>query len=612
MSQGISAGFGLASMLLMVNPVLGGTAVAIGAVVAGGIALLTFLDSGNEKTKQYADTLKDFGESLRGASTSELKTFAEGMRQLYTEAQNAVAQQKQVIKDLDKAAEESAAGRLKRANTIDAEQTKLKQLEEAAKAAYDAYAAADATASKAMLNNAEVRKITREAEISAIRDQYQRQRAEASTAFNDEKEKIILSTATEEEKRKALIAIRAKYNTKIAEINQAEKDAAEQKEKEITAAKKSEADKRQRIAEEESRFVQQMGDLDLQQVLNRVRQRGLEAGKTETQIAQDIHDRKVMAAQAELQIILDMEARGEQIDNEILLRKKQYETDLTALAVEGAEMRKAASEQERQVALQAMQTLTANLSNAASNLFQIKQQSVQKTVNAEKLAAQKTLDTEKEKQLAAAKTAEEREKIEKDYAAKKEALDAEMEEKAKGQMRSAFQLQKAAQIANAMVATYSAAAAALAPPPLGLGPVFGPIVAATAIAAGLTNVGVIASQQVPGLARGAKVTKPGFFQVGEAGTEWVMPEKNFIQAFRDDLSPRLVDIMAPTINGSILAQINASNLGGSAGVTVIMQVENYYGNEEHFEKVIKPGVEEAMRRAGIRNANALFLNTKDQ
>lgn len=59
-------------------------------------------------------------------------------------------------------------------------------------------------------------------------------------------------------------------------------------------------------------------------------------------------------------------------------------------------------------------------------------------------------------------------------------------------------LGKAAAIAQTTINTYSAATAALAPPPLGLGPIFGPVVAGITIASGLANVGKIVGINING------------------------------------------------------------------------------------------------------------------
>jgi len=57
---------------------------------------------------------------------------------------------------------------------------------------------------------------------------------------------------------------------------------------------------------------------------------------------------------------------------------------------------------------------------------------------------------------------------------------------------------KALAVGQALINTYSAAAAALAPPPIGAGPIFGPIAAIGAVAAGMANVKQILSTKLPG------------------------------------------------------------------------------------------------------------------
>ena len=61
---------------------------------------------------------------------------------------------------------------------------------------------------------------------------------------------------------------------------------------------------------------------------------------------------------------------------------------------------------------------------------------------------------------------------------------------------------KALAVGQALINTYSAAAAALAPPPIGAGPIFGPIAAIGAIAAGMANVKSILSTKIPGVSDG--------------------------------------------------------------------------------------------------------------
>lgn len=64
--------------------------------------------------------------------------------------------------------------------------------------------------------------------------------------------------------------------------------------------------------------------------------------------------------------------------------------------------------------------------------------------------------------------------------------------------RSEFEIGKKAAIAGALISTYQAAAAALAPPPLGVGPLLGPALAATAVIAGMFNVRQIQAQKFDG------------------------------------------------------------------------------------------------------------------
>lgn len=64
--------------------------------------------------------------------------------------------------------------------------------------------------------------------------------------------------------------------------------------------------------------------------------------------------------------------------------------------------------------------------------------------------------------------------------------------------KAAFEIGKAAAIAGAIVNTAQGAIAALAPPPLGVGPLFGGILAGTVIAAGAVQIASIASQEFPG------------------------------------------------------------------------------------------------------------------
>jgi hypothetical protein len=99
---------------------------------------------------------------------------------------------------------------------------------------------------------------------------------------------------------------------------------------------------------------------------------------------------------------------------------------------------------------------------------------------------------------------------------------------------------KAASIASTIIQTYQAATAALSPPPIGVGPLFGPILAAATITAGFANVSKIATTDVPGYAEG------GLLRKGRAGfiegyhNEIIAPEKTFIEHMNTSIIPQLV------------------------------------------------------------------------
>lgn len=79
---------------------------------------------------------------------------------------------------------------------------------------------------------------------------------------------------------------------------------------------------------------------------------------------------------------------------------------------------------------------------------------------------------------------------------------------------------KAASVAMALIQTYTAATAALAPPPIGAGPLFGPALAVLTVISGLANVQKILSTNVTGYERGGIV-------VGESGPEIIAPMQDY-------------------------------------------------------------------------------------
>jgi len=182
-------------------------------------------------------------------------------------------------------------------------------------------------------------------------------------------------------------------------------------------------------------------------------------------------------------------------------------------------------------------------------------------------------------------------------------------------LTSIFPQIKAFAIAATLISTYSAAQKAYEAE-VGV-PVVGPALAlaaaATAIALGLAKVGAIA--QITGFGEGGVATKPTIAMVGEAGTEIMAPEKDFIQVFKDDFGPKLIDVLAPQIKASVLQNASVAANGqisgpGAINITVTMEVAQFVGTREFFERIIKPAVEDAMRSAGTKTADSLYKNRK--
>lgn len=109
----------------------------------------------------------------------------------------------------------------------------------------------------------------------------------------------------------------------------------------------------------------------------------------------------------------------------------------------------------------------------------------------------------------------------------------------KGAFAEQTAIAKAASIASTIIQTYQAATAALSPPPIGAGPLLGPILAAATIATGMANVARMTSVKIPGYAEGGRLPK------GESGfiegyhNEIIAPEKTFVEIFRQELRPQI-------------------------------------------------------------------------
>ena len=92
---------------------------------------------------------------------------------------------------------------------------------------------------------------------------------------------------------------------------------------------------------------------------------------------------------------------------------------------------------------------------------------------------------------------------------------------------------KALAVAQALINTYSAAAAALAPPPVGAGPIFGPVAAIGAVATGMKSVNDILSTKLPGGESGGGGSTPS---APSPGTPPEIPEMQGIGGLLPDIA----------------------------------------------------------------------------
>lgn len=580
MSQGVSAGFGLAGILSVLGIASGGVAVAIGAVVTVGVTLLRFFDVGEARAKKMSSAIDGYAESLRGSTRAELE--AEYARLELEAARTQDPENKKALLELSK--------------RISAQMTAMTK------------------------TDAEARRFTEEAMTDAITNQFEQRRKKAEQTYKQEQDDY-------KNYNNARTASEAKYRAELVRIKNDEIEFNKGKAKEQEELNKKSFDERVQAYE---RFTARQ--VALTQIA------GLQQNKTENQINADVIETKKKAAEAELRYIDDLAATkksvGQKLSAEEIARQQQLETALTQLtadgervrvqiSLDGAEKQKKIDEERKQ----AIQEIANNFAQATQTILQMTQDSTREQITAERDKKQKALDNEKENLLSHAKTQKEKDKINKDYEAKKEALDKELNEKAKGMNREAFEINKAFSIANALVNTALGVTKALtaAPPPWNF------ILAASVTALGLAQVAEISAQKVPGMKEGGRLEKgqPGYFEGAE--NEIVAPERTFVQIIRQEIIPQM---MAEPLNRNVIlprlirqevlenvAREMARSGGVSAGggqpavinntpVNITINVENYTGSQEHFEKVLKPAVEKAMQDMGARTVNEIFVNRR--
>jgi hypothetical protein len=526
MGQGISAGFGLASMLVALEVATGPVAIVIGAVVAIGFALGKILSDDTDKANALKAAMADFDSSLKNASLGSLEEYRKNLVKLKEDSDAHLKTLKaQEVAFID--SDEYASGASKAVVDLN---DSINNATLTNKVYAETLAKVDAQIKERQINFVDAQKFSQESLTAATVSEFEKRRKVAEQTWTEEQDKY-------KGHNDALYAAKVKYWAEM-----------------------------KKIAGDERSFNQQLAEQDFNQQISKIKEQGAKRGE-----ASDAIDLAVMAAQRqhyqqEYNTILAITGA---LSNEQILKKKELETKLTEI--------EAAEEEKRIAHKRKVQTEIDDLANkdleiqiAKLSLQGMKQSKTQEQIDAAILKQRKltndaeiksnedkfgrgeidaaaffkkdaelqTKDTQlTEEQLKATIKAEDEKKQK-----QKQALDdfgANLEEAGK-LSAAAFVASKAYNIANATISTYYGAQeaySALAGIPV-VGPELGIAAAAAAIVAGVARVDEIAKQSPTGFAFGGEASTPTLALLGEGSdTDIIAPKRDFIQVWREDLMP---------------------------------------------------------------------------
>lgn len=234
MSEGISAGFGLASTMAILGVATGGTAALIGAAVATGISLLTFFSDGEGRAKRMQAALDLFNNSLRGASQRDLTAYRQALvEDIKTIDKHIEALEKQraaagtgfespfgIVQGID-AVLGTTITRYGAVNKLIDEQKEKRKLQT------EELKKLDQEETTSQLTAAEVKKRIIELNIQTEQNGFQQRRLLADQELTKELERIAASNASNDDKIKAMNAAnqaRLVATKKIDDEERQEKD----------------------------------------------------------------------------------------------------------------------------------------------------------------------------------------------------------------------------------------------------------------------------------------------------------------------------------------------------------------------------------------------------
>jgi len=523
MGQGVSATFGLASMLVALGVASGGTAIVIGAIVAVGFALVKIFDDSEAKVNALKAAMDGFNSTLKGASLSSLEDYRKNLANLKETSDD----QLKTLKLQLKAYEDSPAALQKQ---VDAMKEEIKQRTLANQMYADTITKTDAEIAAKQITFAEAQKAAQEMLTAATVNEFEKRRKTAEQTWTEEQDKY-------KGHNDALYAAKVKYWAEM-----------------------------KKIAGDERSFNQQLEEQDFNQQLAKIKEQGAKRYEASDQVDLAIIVTQRQHYQEEYNAILAITG---QLSNAQILKKKELETKLTDIEVSETEKR-IAIKKRVQTEIDDLANKDFELSLAKLRLYgmqagkfsdQLDLQEIdrRKKANAAEIklnedrfgrgeidaAAFFKKDSElqlKDTQLTIEQVKAKNKADNDEKQNRQAALDdfsSNLQEAGK-MSEAAFAAAKAYEIATTTISTYSSAQKAYEAF-IGI-PVVGPelaiAAAAAAVLAGLSRVDQIAKQSFTGFAFGGEVTGPTLALLGEGGgSEIVAPSRDFITVWRQDLLP---------------------------------------------------------------------------
>jgi len=239
MAQGVSAGFGLASMMSLLGLATGGTAAVIGALVTVGVTLLNFFSSAETRAKIAASAVESFTQSLRTATAKDLQDYRQALLGnigaldktiLTLEKQRDVALANweswtSIVQGYYQLTDKLLGTGITQYGKIN---KTLDEAKEKRKLSVDELKKLDEQQEASQMNAVETRKRTLELQIQTEQNVFQQRRLMAEKDYRDEVERIIASNAANKQKEEAIKAAGIAHNNAVKKIDDDERQERDQ------------------------------------------------------------------------------------------------------------------------------------------------------------------------------------------------------------------------------------------------------------------------------------------------------------------------------------------------------------------------------------------------